>query len=106
MRKILITILAVASMACFAAPTQASVADANRIAQAYQNNECGFGATWLCYNAYTVPQSCELLTSAYYTCVGAFTQQYIVGGLRYCKLDIHVGRGDAGVIYHYDSCRH
>lgn len=83
-----------------------SVADANRIAQNYQNSECGFGPTWLCYSADYDRQSCELLTSAYYNCEGVFIQQYIVGGLRYCSLYIHVGRGDAGVIYHYDTCRH
>ena len=67
------------------ARAEASAASAGVIAQNYQNQECGFGALWFCYNPRYVPQSCfdGGPGIGYYQCSGTFVQQYVVGGLRH-----------------------
>ncbi len=90
------------------ARAEASAASAGVIAQNYQNQECGFGALWFCYNPRYVPQSCfdGGPGIGYYQCSGTFVQQYVVGGPRYCNLYVNVQKGTGAIIYHYDTCRH
>jgi hypothetical protein len=107
-RLALCALTATAGLAVAVSSAPASVADANRIAQAYQNCECG-NVSWRwssCRNAYAVPQSCNLLVSSYYTCTGVAREQSVLGITRDCKIDVRINRGSRVVNWHYNSCRH
>lgn len=77
-----------------------AITDADRIAQRYQERECGFDRRFPCEDAAHEPQRC-VKRITHYACSGVAREAG-----RLCRITVLIARGGAGIFWHKNRCRH